>query len=153
MIAAGIARGGGGGSAAGRSPSASIDMKCLAKPESRPTVGSIGSLLAMIRDYPWTGCGPGNFQGSYTRYKLPEASEVVADPHNFLMEIWATAGTPAALALLAILGCVAWQLLRTWHPAATGQRPKVTRARGRKTSSWSAACRVAARRRPVNTVP
>jgi len=69
----------------------------------------------MIRNYPWTGCGPGNFQGSYTRYKLPEASEVVADPHNFLMEIWATAGTPAMLAFLAIWGCVAWQLLRTWR--------------------------------------
>jgi O-antigen ligase len=77
----------------------------------------------MIRDYPWAGCGPGNFQGSYTRYKLPEASEVVADPHNFLMEIWATAGTPAALALLAVLGCVGWRLLRSWrsHDFADGK--------------------------------
>ena len=38
--------------------------------------------------------------------QLPEASEVIADPHNFLMEIWATAGTPAALAILAVFGCV-----------------------------------------------
>ena len=68
----------------------------------------LASTWHMIRDYPWSGCGPGNFQGSYTRYKLPEASEVVADPHNFLMEIWSTAGTPAMLAFLAILGCVAW---------------------------------------------
>jgi hypothetical protein len=68
--------------------------------------------LNLIRGYPWAGCGPGNFQGSYTRYKLPEASEVVADPHNFLIEIWATAGTPAALALLAMLGCVGWRWLQ-----------------------------------------
>ena len=31
----------------------------------------------------------------------------MADPHNFLLEIWATAGTPAALAFLAVLGCFA----------------------------------------------
>ncbi len=52
----------------------------------------------MIADHPWLGCGPGNFQDFYTQYKLPEASEEIADPHNFLLEIWATAGTPAATA-------------------------------------------------------
>ena len=56
---------------------------------------------AMIRDLPILGCGPGNFQHRYTAYKLPEASEEITDPHNFLIEIWATAGTPALLALLA----------------------------------------------------
>ena len=64
----------------------------------------------MIADYPWLGCGPGNFQQVYTRYKLPEASEEVADPHNFLLEVWATAGTPAALALMVVLGCFVWQI-------------------------------------------
>ncbi len=53
----------------------------------------------MIFDHPLLGCGPGNFQQYYTFYKLPEASETVADPHNFLLEIAATAGLPA-LALL-----------------------------------------------------
>jgi len=61
------------------------------------------SSLHMIADHPLIGCGPGNFQSAYTRYKLPEASEEVADPHNFLLEIWTTAGTPAALAFLAVL--------------------------------------------------
>ena len=55
---------------------------------------------AMIRDMPIFGCGPGNFQDTYTAYKLPEASEEICDPHNFLIEIWATAGTPALLALV-----------------------------------------------------
>lgn len=63
------------------------------------------SSLAMIADHPIVGCGPGNFQNAYTQYKLPEASEEVADPHNFLLEIWSTAGTPAALAFAAVLGC------------------------------------------------
>jgi O-antigen ligase len=58
--------------------------------------------LGMVRDHPLFGCGPGNFQDEYTRYKLPEASEVVADPHNFAFEVWATCGTPA-LVLLAII--------------------------------------------------
>ncbi|MHC4179152.1 MAG: O-antigen ligase family protein, partial [Planctomycetota bacterium] len=60
------------------------------------------SSLRMIGDHPLVGCGPGNFQNAYTAYKLPEASEEVADPHNFLLEVWATAGTPAMLALLAV---------------------------------------------------
>ncbi len=50
--------------------------------------------LNLIRGYPWAGCGPGNFQGSYTRYKLPEASEVVADPHNFLIRNLGHCGHP-----------------------------------------------------------
>ena len=67
------------------------------------------SSLRMIAAHPWFGCGPGNFQEVYTQYKLPEASEEIADPHNFLIEIWATAGTPAALAFLGVLGCFVWQ--------------------------------------------
>lgn len=66
------------------------------------------STVRMIADHPVVGCGPGNFKNAYTAYKLPEASEEVADPHNFLLEVWATAGTPAALALLAALGCFFW---------------------------------------------
>ena len=71
------------------------------------------STLAMIADYPWFGCGPGNFQQYYTAYKLPEASETIADPHNFLLEVWATAGTPAMLAFLLILALFGWRLLRS----------------------------------------
>ena len=63
------------------------------------------SSVQMIADRPLMGCGPGNFQNAYTQYKLPQAAEEVADPHNFLLEIAATAGLPAALALVAVLGC------------------------------------------------
>ncbi|HWB13187.1 MAG TPA: O-antigen ligase family protein [Pirellulales bacterium] len=59
--------------------------------------------LGIIYEHPWFGCGPGNFQDEYTRFKLPQASEVVADPHNFAFEIWATCGTPALVALAATL--------------------------------------------------
>jgi len=57
---------------------------------------------AMIGDHLLWGCGPGNFQEAYTAYKLPQASETIKDPHNFLLEMWATAGTPG-LALLMLV--------------------------------------------------
>lgn len=58
----------------------------------------------MIRDYPVFGCGSGNFKQTYTKYKLPAASEEINDPHNFAIEIAATGGLPAVLFFcLAIL--------------------------------------------------
>jgi hypothetical protein len=60
------------------------------------------STLEMIVDRPLLGVGPGNFQDIYTQYKLPEASEEVRDPHNWIFEIAATAGLPALTTLLGI---------------------------------------------------
>jgi hypothetical protein len=74
--------------------------------------------LAMIAHYPWFGVGPGNFQDYYTQFKLPQASEEIRDPHNFLLEVWATGGTFAVLALWGTLGAFAW---RMWH--AVGPAP------------------------------
>ena len=51
----------------------------------------------------WSGVGPGNFRYAYLRYKLPESSEEILDPHNLFLEVWATAGFGAFLALLAAL--------------------------------------------------
>ncbi len=67
---------------------------------------------ALIADEPIFGVGPGNFQERYVNYKLPQASETVADPHNFLLEVWSTAGTPALLALIALMFATGWQLSR-----------------------------------------
>jgi hypothetical protein len=66
----------------------------------------------MIAEHPILGCGPGNFGDAYTAYKLPEAYEEVADPHNFVLEVWATAGTAAMLALLAAIGWFFSRVLR-----------------------------------------
>jgi len=70
------------------------------------------STLTMIRDQPWFGVGPGQFQDRYTRYKLPQASEEIADPHNFLLEIAATSGVPASLALLAFLALLFGRVIK-----------------------------------------
>jgi hypothetical protein len=62
----------------------------------------------MIADHPLFGVGPGQFQEFYTAYKLPTASEVVADPHNLFFEVAATAGLPA-LALFIAFFPLAWR--------------------------------------------
>ena len=57
----------------------------------------------LIADHPWLGVGPGNFRQHYLKYKLPEASEEIADPHNLFLEIAATGGVVSALGLMAFL--------------------------------------------------
>src|SRR5262249_38096632 len=47
---------------------------------------------AMIREHPWLGVGPGNFGRHYPRYMVPTAFEYIKDPHNFVLELWATSG-------------------------------------------------------------
>ncbi len=69
----------------------------------------------MIAEHPLLGCGPGNFKNAYTAYKLPEASEEVADPHNFVLEIWATAGTLTMLVFVAALGGFFWVTGGGWR--------------------------------------
>ena len=53
-----------------------------------------------------TGHGPGNFSGPYVRHKLPRSSEEILDPHNLVLEVWATAGAgrPGLGALALALG-------------------------------------------------
>ncbi len=52
----------------------------------------------------WSGLGPANFAGPYLGHKLPQASEEIQDPHNMVLEVWATAGVIAVVALLAAIG-------------------------------------------------
>lgn len=66
----------------------------------------------MVREHPWLGCGPGNFGDHYTRFKLPTASEEINDPHNLILEVAATAGLPAALALIVVLVGATWLCFR-----------------------------------------
>jgi hypothetical protein len=66
-------------------------------------VGAWGVITESPRSF-WTGVGPGNFGWAYLKQKLPESSEEVRDPHNMILEVWATAGVWAAVALGAALG-------------------------------------------------
>lgn len=51
-----------------------------------------------------TGVGPGNFRANYLQYKLPESSEEIADPHNFLLDVWANAGMAGVIGLIYFAG-------------------------------------------------
>src|SRR5262249_44904579 len=71
---------------------------------------------AMIGDHPWLGVGPGNFGRHYPRYMAATAFEKIQDPHNFILEIWATCGLFALLVLSATLGvffCRVWSVVRS----------------------------------------
>jgi O-Antigen ligase len=58
----------------------------------------------MIGDHVWLGVGAGNFGRLYPRYMAATAVDKVQDPHNFALEIWATAGVFALLLFLLTLG-------------------------------------------------
>ncbi len=64
--------------------------------------------LGMIREHWLLGVGLGNFQSYYPQYKLELASEVVADPHNWLLDIAATLSLPVALVILVWLWGKFW---------------------------------------------
>jgi hypothetical protein len=133
-----------------------LDIQVLT--EARKSLGYRGeywiATWAMIQDHPWWGCGPGNFQDFYAAYKLPQASEMIADPHNFLLEIAALAGLPAAIVWLVTLATYSWQVLRghpereaSATPATRGQeqvQPLLARSRATKSAGTVASGAVAA---------
>jgi hypothetical protein len=83
----------------------------------------------MIRDHPWRGVGPGNFGRLYPSYMLPRAFEQIKDPHNFILEMWATAGVFALIALLVTLGIFfyrIWPVFRSPWSAGAGEPPTTT---------------------------
>lgn len=73
----------------------------------------------MIADYPLLGAGPGNFQQTYANYKLPQSSEMIADPHNFVFEVAATCGLPAMLLLVVLLALLTY---RAWSQLGSDER-------------------------------
>ncbi|WP_278469918.1 O-antigen ligase family protein [Gimesia maris] len=64
----------------------------------------------VIKENPIWGTGPGNFRSHYLKFKLPGSSEEIADPHNFILDVWANAGLIAFAGLLLILclACYRW---------------------------------------------
>jgi hypothetical protein len=92
------------------------------------------STWQMIVDYPLWGVGPGNFQDVYTRYKLPQASEEIRDPHNWVLELLANAGWPAALAGIIVIVAALYKMLRGIAPIAIHSNA-VDQAAGTTTAS------------------
>ena len=80
--------------------------------------------VRLIRDHPWIGVGPGHFGRFYPRYMKETAFQKIKDPHNFVLEMWATCGIFALLALLVAIGGFFWLTRRSWleTPAADATR-------------------------------
>ena len=70
------------------------------------------SSSAMAGDHLWTGVGPGNFRDYYTSYKLAAASESIADPHNWMLEVLTSFGLPVLLLLCAVIALAVRQSLK-----------------------------------------
>lgn len=64
----------------------------------------------------WSGVGPGNFGNAYLKFKLPQSSEEILDPHNMLLDVWASSGLLAVAALLAALGLAARNIFGPARP-------------------------------------
>jgi O-antigen ligase len=71
-----------------------------------------GTTWQMIAERPWLGVGPGNFGENYTRLMPASSEEKIKDPHNFALEMWATCGIFAMLALLSALAAFFYQVVR-----------------------------------------
>jgi tetratricopeptide (TPR) repeat protein len=59
--------------------------------------------LQTIAASPIFGTGPGNFRHPYLRYKVAESSEEIADPHNWLLDLWTSGGILAVIAFFAFV--------------------------------------------------
>jgi O-antigen ligase len=78
------------------------------------------SSLALIRDHPWFGVGPGNFLGAYrTRYVLPSAWQEfnLEHPHNVYLDHWTRLGVLGVLAGIAVQVAF-WRAMHRWSKRA-----------------------------------
>jgi O-antigen ligase len=82
------------------------------------------STVALLVDHPILGAGPGGFRGMYLQYRLPQANEAIADPHNFVFETLAAGGIPAGILLLGVLvACFRWRNSMAQRSTEPAQEP------------------------------
>ncbi len=79
---------------------------------------------AMIRAFPWLGAGAGNY-GRLCPQFLQPGGEPVDQPGNFALELWATSGIFALLAILIAFGAFFWLVLRRVGPAVPKSQEKL----------------------------
>lgn len=106
----------------------------------------------VILDHPLLGTGPGNFRSHYLRHKLPQSSEEISDPHQFILDVTANAGVVGLFGLLALLGMIAWlswQLCRQFdeEPTPDSHTPETSDQLGqisiRSAIAWTAGITIA----------
>lgn len=85
--------------------------------------------VPLIAGSPFFGVGLGNFAAQYPRHKLPFSSEEITDPHNFMIELAASGGLPAAILYLAALCLGLAAIWRNQNRVAEACREQTTLAR------------------------
>jgi len=94
------------------------------------TGGASAAIDALSAPTFWWGVGPGNFAAPYLKHKLPQSSEEILDPHNLFLEVWATGGLWALVALVAALASGIWVLLgRCSRAGESGDPARAARPR------------------------
>lgn len=89
--------------------------------------------LQTVAASPIFGTGPGNFRHPYLRHKVAESSEEIADPHNWLLDLWTSGGI---LAVVSFVACVVLAILPFRRQAAE-DNPN-SQAKPEQVSSWAA---------------
>jgi hypothetical protein len=88
----------------------------------------------MIYSRPVFGFGAGNFSRAFPSFEAPGPGGVVTDPHNFALEIAATCGLPALLAVMTALGAfLAWSVRWLFRKGPDAVDPPVETEVSRRT--------------------
>ena len=87
----------------------------------------VGAMRIFVH-HPLAGVGLDNFGGHYVGVRLPEASEEVKDPHNFLVRFLVELGLVGAVLCVAWLGRLAWELTRPVTPGEVLKKPSAPAA-------------------------
>ena len=84
--------------------------------------------LRALAERPLLGTGPANFRPFYLLHKGAAASEAVAAPHNFVLDLWASGGllAPLLAAGLAWCGVERWRAGGVSPLSGRGERPAPT---------------------------
>lgn len=85
--------------------------------------------MGVIREHPLLGVGPGNFRQHYLHHKVPESSEEIADPHNFILDLWSSGGLLALIGFVGCLGCATVPFFRRRTAEETPVPPAVANDR------------------------
>ena len=78
----------------------------------------------VLKSHPWIGTGWSNFGLHYLQFRLPEASEEIKDPHNFIVRFFCELGIVGGMIALLMLARGAWEITFPAAPPAPSSKPK-----------------------------